>query len=124
MTVAEGRQNEAWPEFNRVNELGVSILRDWLAADPSHARGAGEYYAARLAGGKLLVDNELAIADYCRKHFGLDAHFVEMGTGFGELSLMLALSGFQATGFESDTGRYTGADALRAGLGQQGLDVD
>lgn len=119
------RTVEARLDLRRINQLGVGILRDWLAADSGRERSAGEYYLDRLARDSLLVANEIAIADYFRRYFDAErVHVVEMGTGFGELSVLLALGGFHATAFESDAGRYAGASALLAGLAQQGIDVD
>lgn len=112
------------PDYMQIDRLGVAILRDWLTSDPRNQRSAGDYYSVRLARGKLLLDNEVAIADYCRSRFSpKSATFLEMGTGFGELSLLLALNDFQTIGFESDAGRYEGACALIAGMAQQGVDV-
>lgn len=103
-------------DFSHVNLFAVSTLQRWLEADPRHKRAAGDYYSARLAQGRLFVEPELAIAEYSRKYFDKGAHFFELGFGFGELSLLLALSGFRATGFESDNGRHEGAAALVAAL--------
>lgn len=112
------------PNFSLTNLFSVTILGDWLASDPGHERSAGNYYMTRLSRGQLFVDAELTIAKYSRKRFVPSTRFVELGFGFGELSLMLALSGFRVTGFESDAGRHAGASALIAGLGRQGLNIE
>lgn len=106
-----------------LNQFGLSKLREWIEADPEHRRAAGDYYTARLAQGQFLLDSDLAIAKYSQGHFDREARFFELGFGFGELSLCLALSGFHTVGFESDAGRYAGASALTASLAQQGIDT-
>ncbi len=116
-------QNEAPANFSMVNLAAVSIVREWLGSDPARTRSAGNYYVTRLERGRLFVDSELAIVEYGRGRFPRDARFFELGFGFGELSLLLALSGFRATGFESDAGRHAGATALAAALAQRGVDI-
>ncbi|MBV8187453.1 MAG: DUF4407 domain-containing protein [Alphaproteobacteria bacterium] len=106
-----------------LNQFAVSTLRQWVEADPQHQRSAGDYYGTRLAQGELVQASDLAIAEYARGHFTRDARFFELGFGFGELSLCLALSGFRTLGFESDAGRYAGASTLAVALTQRGADT-
>ena len=106
-----------------LNRFGLSKLREWIEADPEHKRAAGDYYTSRLAQGQFLHEPDLALARYCQKHFDREVRFYELGFGFGELSLCLALSGFHTVGFDSDAGRYAGASALTASLAQQGVDT-
>lgn len=103
--------------------MAVSILQDWLKADPARERSAGAYYLERLSGGRLFVDSEVSIVRYCRSRFESGTRFFELGFGFGELTMLLALSGFRAVGYESDVGRHAGAVALVEGLAQRGLDM-
>lgn len=109
--------------FGAVDQLAVSRLAEWIDADPEHKRAAGDYYVARLAQGQLFLDSDMAIVDYCRTHFRREARFFELGFGFGELSLCLALSGFRTVGFESDAGRYDATSALVATVAGQGYDT-
>ena len=124
MPLQAGAQQDASATFSMVNLAAVSTLQDWLGSDPGRIRSAGSYYTARLEKGRLFVDSELSIAEYSRRRFSRKVRFFELGFGFGELSLLLALSGFRATGFESDEGRHAGATALMAKLAQRGIDVD
>ncbi len=105
------------------NQFGMSKLREWIEADPEHGRAAGDYYTVRLAQGRFLLDPDLAIAKYSQRRFEGETRFFELGFGFGELSLYLALSGFHTVGFESDAGRYAGASALAMAFAQQGVDT-
>lgn len=109
--------------FAATDAIAVSILQDWLKGDPARELAAGDYYMTRLVGGRLFVDAELAIARYCRRIFEPGTKIFELGFGFGELTLLLALSGFKAVGYESDVGRHAGATALIEGLMQRGLDT-
>ena len=106
-----------------LNRFGLSKLREWIEESPEHLRAAGDYYTARLAQGQFLLDPDMAIALYSQEYFNRGVRFFELGFGFGELSLSLALSGFHAVGFESDAGRYAGASALTASLAEQGVDI-
>jgi SAM-dependent methyltransferase len=120
MPLQAGAQQDA---ATSLNLAAVSMLQEWLGSDPGRIRSAGNYYMSRLEGGRLFIDLDLAIARYGRERFPRESRFFELGFGFGELSLLLAFSGFCATGFESDSGRYAGATALAAALAQRGMDV-
>ncbi len=112
-----------WPSLALVSLLSVPILNDWLDQSPDRQRSAGNYYLSRLAQGKLFVEQELAIAAYCRREIDRSTRLVELGFGFGELSLMLAISGFRVVGFEAEAGRFAGASALVERLRTIGLQV-
>lgn len=108
--------------LDRIDEIAVPFFQRWMAEDPQQLRAAGDYYAVRLGRGRLLLDNEKALAAYCVGRFDpAKSVFVEMGTGFGELSLMLGLQGFRVTGFDSSHGRYAGAVALAKELASHGI---
>lgn len=109
--------------FGALEEAAVSWLTKWIDADPGHKRAASDYYMARVPQGQLFIPSDLAIVDYCRAKFSRQARFFELGTGFGELSLCLAVSGFRTVGFEADTGRYEAAAELAAALPQKGFDT-
>ncbi len=109
--------------FGAVEQLAVSRLTEWVDANPDHRRAAGDYYVTRLAQRQLISEYDIAIVDYSRAHFRRPARFFELGFGFGELSICLALSGFSAVGFESDAGRYEAASALAAAIANQGYDT-
>lgn len=106
-----------------LNQLAVSTLHTWLPVKPERQRAAGDYYLNRLAYSALFIDAELTIAEYCRAQFDGNARFFELGFGYGELGMLLVLSGFGVTGFECDSGRYDGAVALKRALEQSGVDL-
>lgn len=110
-------------DFSAIDATAVSIIGDWLKADASRERAAGTYYQAKLAGGHLFEGADLEIARYCRDRFGAGTACFELGVGFGELSLLLSLSGFRAIGYESDLARHAGALALADGFAKRGIDV-
>jgi SAM-dependent methyltransferase len=123
LTPEKNKDNSVGMSFSAIDRYAASFLRDWLAGEEIRQRSAGSYYMQRLAHGDLFVESELAIAEYCRDRFDASVKFFELGFGFGELSLLLALSGFSATGYESDTGRYAGATALMDALAHKDLDL-
>jgi hypothetical protein len=109
--------------FGAFEQAAIAWLVKWVEASADHRRAAGDYYTARLPHGPLFVASDMAIVDYCRAHFLRQAQFFELGMGFGELSLCLAVSGFRTVGFESDAGRYEAAAALTAEMSRQGFDT-
>jgi hypothetical protein len=124
ISTASDSATKALPSFSLddFNQFVVPRLTEWVAADPQHKQSAGDYYTAKLAQGQILGEPDRAIVSYSRERFGRQTRFFELGVGFGELSLALALSGFRTVGFESDAGRYAGASALAVPLAQQGID--
>ncbi|MDP1963915.1 MAG: DUF4407 domain-containing protein, partial [Reyranella sp.] len=108
---------------DELNQFGLSMLREWIEVDPEHRRAAGDYYTTNLAQGQFLSEPDLAIVRYSQKRFDRKARFFELGFGFGELGLSLALSGFHTVGFESDAGRHAAASALAESLAQEGADT-
>lgn len=123
LDLAEKQDSKMEASFSATDQYAVSVLRDWLATEEARQRSAGSYYMQRLSRGRLFVDSELAIAEYCRKRFDSAVRFFELGFGFGELSLLLALSGFSTTGYEADAGRYAGARVLADALADKNLDL-
>lgn len=109
--------------FGALERAVVSKLETWLAGDADRRHAAGDYYLSRMLPGRLLLESDMAIVDYSRECFRRDTRFFELGAGFGELSVCLALSGFATVGFEADAGRYAGASALVSTLGQEGYDM-
>lgn len=109
--------------FRALEQAAISWLVEWVDKDPDHLRAAGEYYTIRLPYGPLFGTADIAIVDYCRGHFLTEARFFELGIGFGELSLCLAVSGFRTVGFESDAVRYEAATSLTVALSHQGFDT-
>lgn len=114
----EGLGDGAKPVFTDL--VAVPILKDWIGTNPARLRSAGDYYMERLSRDRLFGDIDIAIADYCRRHFRHETKFFELGFGFGELSLLLALGGFQVTGYEGEAGRYAGAAMLAKALADRG----
>ncbi len=110
-------------DFGSFEQAAIAWLMKWVEASPDHRRAAGDYYTTRLPNGPLFVASDMAIVDYSRAHFLRQARFFELGIGFGELSLCLAVSGFRTVGFESDAGRYEAATALTAEMSRQGFNT-
>lgn len=110
-------------DFSAIDAAAVSIIGDWLKGDVSRERAAGSYYLTKLSGGHLFEAADLEIARYCRRQFDPGTACFELGVGFGELSLLLSLSGYQVIGYESDLARHAGALALVDGFSARGVDV-
>lgn len=109
---------------DELNSFAIDTLDVWLANAAGRRNSAGAYYLQRLAQGRFFVEAEQAIAHYTRDTFDQQACFFELGSGFGELSILLALSGFRSTGFECDIGRHAGSTILKQALQGRGLNLD
>lgn len=110
-------------DFDAANQIAVAAVKTWTVQQPRYAASLGDYYRVRLNQNNLLIEAERQIVDYCRHQFDPACLFYELGCGYGELSLMLAIAGFSATAFESEEGRFKGAMALREALAQSGYDT-
>lgn len=111
------------PSFELTELVAVSILHEWLSIDPEANNAAGSYYIESLSRNRLLRDADLAIAKYCQSNFLHETRFFELGFGFGELSLLLALCGFTVTGFEGDVRRYAAGIMLTKALAERGANL-
>ncbi|WP_422002547.1 methyltransferase domain-containing protein [Reyranella sp.] len=107
---------EAAPPADPFAVLGremASVLRAWLRDDVVHAQGAGDFYRDLLAGDHVLQDYERAVLDYVRAECPAEGStIVEVGVGYGILSLLLAASGYEVIAFEGDPSRFAGLQAL------------
>lgn len=111
------------PDMDDLNTFAIRALDSWLAEATERSQSAGAYYLQRLAQSRLFVEAEWAMAHYAKAVFNQQACFFELGSGFGELSIMLALSGFRATGFECNGGRYAGSMVIKQALQARGLNL-
>ena len=97
------------------------LLSDWVNESPDHERGAGRYYLDKLARGVLFESYDIAVAQYAERHLPPAARFCELGSGFGELCILLALKGFRCLGIEVDAMRCRGAAAVLEALPRIGV---
>lgn len=112
------------PSLSVTEAVSLAVTKDWVSADAAHEQAAGSYYVTRLSQGRFFPESDMAIAEYSRCHFDPQTRFCELGAGFGELSVLLALNGFRVTGFEGHSGRYGGAKAITDALRARGLPLD
>ena len=90
-------------------------LRNWIYSDPAHQAGAGEFYEVMFSRGRVLQVYEEEILEYLISHFVPgQTQVVEVGVGYGLLSLLLAAAEFDVVAFEGDTARYNGLAHLIA----------
>ncbi len=95
------------------------ILRGWVQSDPKHMAGAGEFYSNLLSGERILQDYERAVLEYVVERFPADrTKIVEVGVGYGILSVLLAAAGYEVTAFEGDPLRLAGFQFLADSIGR------
>ena len=109
--------------YQALNDYAVTFLAPWIAEAPERQHSAGDYYQSRLAQGRVLEEYDIAVARYCGKELPRSASYAELGCGFGEVSLMLALNGLRVIGFEAEAARYEGAAALAQAIAAQGISL-
>ncbi|MDP1964215.1 MAG: methyltransferase domain-containing protein [Reyranella sp.] len=91
----------------------ASMLRTWVNSDPKRVASAGDYYRDLLKGDRVLQDYERAVLEYIVSHVPVDGtSIVEVGVGYGILSLLLAAKGYEVIAFEGDRLRYEGLQFL------------
>lgn len=92
-----------------IDELVPELLalhRSWMALLPTPLP-ADDLYAAKVAQSTPLEAYELAIAGEIAQRFPVGlSRIVEIGTGWGGLSMLLARHGFEVLGFEGNGNRY------------------
>lgn len=88
----------------RMEELGVD------------ASGAYNFYRVRLAADCIFSDHEVRLVEAIAERLPRLDEVHEIGCGWGQLVLLLAWCGYSATGFEIDSQRFRGAEALREAL--------
>lgn len=116
------RREEAPPadRFAALEQEMTSILRTWVLSNPAHAQGAGDFYRELLATDHLLQDYERALLDYVLAECSAkDCTIVEVGVGYGILSLLLATAGYDVVAFEGDRSRFAGLRVLEEAMARQ-----
>ena len=84
-------------------------LRRWIEADPARRDGAGEFYETLFRGSDFLRGYERGILNYFLREFSPDrTRVVEVGAGYGFLSLALAAAGFEVVALEGEPLRFGG----------------
>ncbi len=109
---------------SEVESVALLCIRDWMADDARHHRNAGTYYESRFSADRFFPRYDVSVALYCLEHFGVDDLLVELGAGYGELSLLLGLAGLNTLGIESDALRHAGATAVLNGLRSKGCGLE
>lgn len=121
----EGRpeKNAGGPaiDLGALARWAIERLSRWIAERPERKRSAADYYLDKLARGVLFETYDIALAEYAGRDLPRNASIVELGSGYGELSLMLALKGFRVLGMEADEGRHEGCTMLMQELASLGL---
>ncbi len=91
----------------------VSLLRGWVSSDPKREETAGDYYRDLLSRDHILQDYERAVLEYIVANIPAPGtRIVEVGVGFGVLSLLLAVKGYEVVAFEGDRSRFAGVEFL------------
>jgi SAM-dependent methyltransferase len=116
------RREDAPPadRFAALEQDMISILRTWVRSDPVHAQGAGDFYRDLLTRDHILQDYERALLDYVLAECpAKDCTIVEVGVGYGILSLLLATAGYHVIAFEGDRSRFAGLSVLEGAMARQ-----
>ncbi|OYY33695.1 MAG: hypothetical protein B7Y57_29120 [Rhodospirillales bacterium 35-66-84] len=113
---AEQRARSRKADSDEVSVLDrdiVAILRGWVSSDPKREETAGDYYRDLLSRDHILQDYERAVLEYIVANIpATGTRIVEVGVGFGVLSLLLAVKGYEVVAFEGDRSRFAGLEFL------------
>ena len=106
----------------RIDAIAVPLSLERLERLGELESGCNNFYAVRLRRGTIFSDYDLALAEALVARSDLPRVVHEVGGGFGNLSMLLAMNGFQATCLELAKLRYDGGmailEALRPALPQ------
>ena len=96
----------AWP---LQNSYIAEKLRAWVHADEQRLEEAGSFYLKLLDGEQVLQDYERAVLDYLLANVPPDkTTILEVGIGYGVLSVLLAKAGYHVIACEGSPGRLDG----------------
>lgn len=91
----------------------MAALRQWVKEDPGRSEGAGNFYLQLLKRKQLLQDYERSVFDYVVAEMPPErTKIVEVGIGYGILSLCLAAAGYEVIGCEGSRSRLDGFEFL------------
>lgn len=105
--------SEAADKTGALDSFLMAALRKWVQADPARAEGAGSFYLDILKSKQLLQDYERSVLDYVVAEMPPEqTTILEVGIGYGVLSLFLAEAGYQVIGCEGSRSRLDGFEFL------------
>lgn len=93
----------------RIDQMCVAAVSARVEAFGLDEAGAGPYYGARLKQGRVLAGYEIDLAREILAHFGDFGSYVEVGCGFGALTILLSACGLPSVGVEPNARRLSGA---------------
>jgi len=100
----------------------VRRLHGWLHEEPQRLARSGAFYHHLLQQDRILQDYERAVLDHIAARFPPDrTRIVEVGVGYGVLSLHLAALGYEVIAFEGDPQRFAGLQFLAGSPAGGGL---
>jgi len=100
-------------EFDADLHTALLARRERLGA----ASGLEVFYDARLDRGWILNHYEIDLATLFATEFSQFEHYVEIGAGAGQLSLLLAMNGLSVFAVEARESRFACLEELRSVLG-------
>lgn len=106
-----------------LNRFAVRFFTEWVAADSRRAAELGAYYVNKLQRAGLFEPHDHAVSRYAAERFPPGTLFIELGSGLGELGILLALDSFEVISFEFTSMRQAGAVALAAALKADGASL-
>jgi hypothetical protein len=111
-----GSNGNATATFDRIAPLEqelASTLSRWVHSDPRGIESAGNFYLDLIDRDHILQDYERAAFDYLAANFPADkTRIVEVGVGYGILSILLAATGYEVIAFEGSPLRLAGFEFL------------
>jgi hypothetical protein len=96
----------------RLNNVLLPVVAARFEALGEQESGAYNFYKQRLAGGSLVADYEIEVAQALMQYHATGGGVHEIGAGYGQLPFLLALNGVPSVAIEADARRAATAEGL------------
>jgi hypothetical protein len=94
-----------------LNALLSPVLKKWM--DTNGVTPTDAYYTARLASWQLIDTLDQYMLSYVQQHIEPGAEIIEIGAGYGQLSVLLSVcGGYKTTPIDTAESRHTGNQIL------------
>jgi SAM-dependent methyltransferase len=123
VTLTQSMTSDSTTAFHEIAPLErelASLLTDWVRNDPRGLESAGDFYLSQIGRDHILQDYERAVFDYVITNFPSEStRIVEVGVGYGILSILLAATGYEVVAFEGSPLRLAGLQFLIGSMAER-----
>jgi hypothetical protein len=106
------------PHAEVINALSIGVMAErfqQLGADDS---GLYNFYVQRMETGQALIHYDLLLAAWCLDNVSRSTILVDIGSGIGQFSALMAANGYTTVACENDSRRFKALQSLHHALGR------